>query len=191
MVEGLAQTSENYGEAVACLQNQYDHLRLIHQAHVCTVVNPPPLKDVSGKELRHLHEIINQHIRVITAMADNSLEVFVTSIIELKLGQASMFAWKNYSHKSRGGHPYKTLLEFLDRRARATENTICEREWKHLGAAPEGRISTKLSYIANVEETCKAWESAKHPLYGCKAPKGCPHSQKLELVREKNFVLIV
>ena len=44
VIEGLALTSENYLEAIACLQNRYNCPRLIHQAHVRVVVEAPPLK---------------------------------------------------------------------------------------------------------------------------------------------------
>lgn len=188
-IEGLAQTAENYEEAITCLRKRYDRPRLIHQAHVRAVVEAPPLKDGSGRELRRLHDVINQHMRAITAMTDNSLEAFVTSIIETKLDRTSMFAWQDYSHESRQVPSYEKLLEFLDRRAQATENTVRESERKRSGTAPERKISSKLSYATNVEETCIACKSAKHPLYGCKAFKGFPHSKKLELVRENGLCL--
>ena len=123
-------------------------------------------------------------------MSDNLPEAFVTSIIETKLDQTSMFVWQDYSHESKQVPPYGKLLEFLDWRARATQNTLCEGERKRLGTAPERRISSKLFYAANVEEICKACKSAKHPLYGCKVFKGFCHSKKLELVRENGSVLI-
>ena len=53
----------------------------------------------------------------IMAMTDISLEAFVTSVIETKLDQTSMFAWQDYSHESRQVPHYEELLEFLDRPA--------------------------------------------------------------------------
>ena len=44
VIEGLTQTSGNYFETIACLQNRYDRPRLIHQAHVCAVIETPSLK---------------------------------------------------------------------------------------------------------------------------------------------------
>ena len=121
---------------------------------VHAVVEAPSLKDGSGKELRHLHDVINQHMQAITAMPDNSPEVFVTSIIETKLDQTLIFAWQDYNHKSRQICSYEKLLEYLDRRAQATENILCESTRKRSGTALERRISSKPSYVANVEETC-------------------------------------
>ena len=133
VIEGVAQSFENYWEAIACLQKRYNCPRLFCQPHVRTVIEALPLKDWSAKELCHLHDVI-------TAMADNSLEAFVTSVIESKLDQASMFSWQDYSHQSRGVPPYESLLEFLDWHARATENTLRETEQELSRAAPERRI---------------------------------------------------
>ena len=122
-------------------------------------------------------------------MADNLLEAFITSIIESKLEHTFMLVWQDYSHASREVPPYETLLEFLDRCARATENTLRESERKCLGMAPERRIFSRPSYIASVEKTCMACKSAKHPLYVCRAFKGFSHSKKLELMRENGLYL--
>ena len=189
VIEGLTQTSGNYSEAIACLQNRYDRPRLIHQAHVSAVIETPPLKDGNGKELRRIHDVINQHMRAINTMSSNSLEGFVTSVIELKLDQTSMFAWQDHTHDQREVPPYTTLLEFLDRRARATENTIRENERRRLTTNSERRIPPRPSYTTSVDETCIVCKSAKHPLYGCGMFKGFPHSRKLQLVKENGLCL--
>ena len=67
-------------------------------------------------------------MQAINTMSSNSLDAFVTSGIELKLYQTSMFTWQDYTHDQRKGLPYTTVLEFLDRQAQATKNTIRESE---------------------------------------------------------------
>ena len=62
IIQGLAQASDNYDETIACLKDCNDQPRLIHQAHVCTILELPRLKDVSDKELRHFYDVANQHI---------------------------------------------------------------------------------------------------------------------------------
>lgn len=57
VIEGLSNTSEDYDEAIKCLADRYDRPRLIHQAHVKTILDIPPLKTGSGKELRNLHDM--------------------------------------------------------------------------------------------------------------------------------------
>ena len=44
VVMGLTQTSENYNEALRCLQKRYDRPRVLHQAHVCKIQEAFPLK---------------------------------------------------------------------------------------------------------------------------------------------------
>ena len=61
-IDGLSQSSENYAEAVECLKSRYNWPRLIHKAHVKIILEAPPLKDGSGKELRALHDTVQQHV---------------------------------------------------------------------------------------------------------------------------------
>ena len=62
IIQGLAQTLDNYDEAISCLKDCYDHPRLIHLVHVCTILELSRLKDGSGKELLHFHEVVNQYL---------------------------------------------------------------------------------------------------------------------------------
>ena len=126
-------------------------------------------------------------MRAIKAMKGDSLRAFVTSIIELKLDQTSTFAWQDHSHDERETPPYTALLEFLDRRARASENTTRESERKRLATIPDKGFPK--SYATNVEETCIACKSAKHPLYGCRVFQGFPRSKKLQTVTENELCL--
>ena len=136
-----------------------------------------------------MHDVINQHMRAINTMSNNSLDTFVTSVIELKLYQTSMFAWQDYTHDQREVPPYTTLLEFLDRRAQATENTIHECEQRCSTTNPAERIFPKPLYTISVDETCIACKSAKHPLYRCRMFKGFSHGKKLQLGRENGICL--
>ncbi len=51
-IDGLSHSGDHYHEAIDCLQSRYNSPRLIHRAHVCKIMEAPPLKDGSGKELR-------------------------------------------------------------------------------------------------------------------------------------------
>ena len=55
-IEGLLKTGDQYNEAVKCLKSRYNHPRLIHR-----IMNTAKLRDGSGKELRRLHDAIQQH----------------------------------------------------------------------------------------------------------------------------------
>ena len=50
-IEGLSHSGDHYHEAIDCLKGRYNRPRLIHGAHVRMIVDAPPLKDGSGKEL--------------------------------------------------------------------------------------------------------------------------------------------
>ena len=100
VIEGLSQTAKNYGEAIKCLQERYDRPRLIHQAHVRAIIDAPSLKDGNGRELRRLHDVANQHMRAIRAM-EYSPWTFVTSVLETKLDQTTMFEWQKHSQGSK------------------------------------------------------------------------------------------
>ena len=77
-----------------------------------------PLKDGNGKELRRLHDVLQQHLRALKSMDH---EPFITSMIELKLDQSTMFEWQKFTQKSTDVPHYDELLEFLNLRAQACE----------------------------------------------------------------------
>ena len=72
-------------EAIDCLKTRYDRPHLRHQAHVCVIFNTPTLKDGSGKELRQLHDTVQQHLRALRSMGYGPSGPFINSVLELKL----------------------------------------------------------------------------------------------------------
>lgn len=56
--EALSRSGEYYTEAIECLKARYDRPRLIHQTHVCMILDTPPLRDGSRKELCRLHDTV-------------------------------------------------------------------------------------------------------------------------------------
>ena len=56
------QLRDNYEEAVECLKFRYNRPRLTQHTHVQLIVDNPPLKEGSGKELRRLHDNVHQHV---------------------------------------------------------------------------------------------------------------------------------
>ena len=121
-IEGLSGSGDDYQEAIECLRKRYDRPRLLHQAHVRAIVEAPSLKDGGGKELRRLHDTLNQHLRSLKNMHQESYEAFVTSLIELKLDQTTTFEWQKYSQDDLDVPKFERLLEFLDLRAQASES---------------------------------------------------------------------
>ena len=121
-IEGLSQSGDQYEEAVECLRARYNRPRLIHRAHVRTIMDTPPLKDGGGKELRRLHDVLLQHLRALKTMKSEPDPSFVTSLVELKLDPTTLFEWQKHSQGTVEEVPhYNKLLEFLDLRAQASE----------------------------------------------------------------------
>ena len=61
----------------------------------CVIVEAPLLKDGNGKELRCVHDILVQHLQVLKVM-DYEPGPFVTSLIEMRLDQATAFEWQRH-----------------------------------------------------------------------------------------------
>ena len=81
VIEGLSRSGEYYAEAIECLQSRYNRPRLIHQTHVRMILEASALKDGSGKELRRLHDLVQQHLRALKAMEYEPSGPFITSVL--------------------------------------------------------------------------------------------------------------
>ena len=122
-------------------------------------------------------------MRALEAMKCDTLETFVSSLLELKLDRSSMFAWQNHSKDQKEVPPYTHLLEFIDLRARASENITLEVDRKY-----DSKKSAVRSYVADVQETCVACK-AKHPLHKCKEFCTMPHDRKMTIVKKNALCL--
>ena len=114
---------------------------------------------------------------------------FVTSILELKLDQTTMFEWQKHSQGSKEVPDFNELLEFLDLRARATENAREESERKHSSIPSSKKTTSKPSYAVSADEACVVCKMAKHPLYACEKFKTLPHQRMLAIVREHDLCM--
>ena len=184
VIEGLSQSGDQYVEAIASLKARYDRPRLIHQAQVRKIYEAPSLKDGSGKEIRHLHDSVQQHLRALKAMGEEPSGAFVTSILELKLDQTTMFV----PH-------YLKLLEFLNLRAQSSE-TCSHTQERRSGRFEYKKPFTSLKRIpahaGNVSEpnaVCVVCKVEKHPLYACSKFKSLSHDKMLSTVRSSNLCL--
>ncbi|XP_064406045.1 uncharacterized protein LOC135351067 [Halichondria panicea] len=112
VIEGLSQSGDQYLEAIASLKARYDRPRLIHQTHVQKICEAPSLKDGSGKELRRLHDTVQQHLRALKAMDQDPSGAFITSMMELKLDQTTMFEWQKTSQATKSVPHYRLYWNF-------------------------------------------------------------------------------
>jgi hypothetical protein len=61
IIEGLSTSGDFYPEAIKTLKDRYDRPRLILQSHVWAILEAPALKDGGGREIRKLHDTVQQH----------------------------------------------------------------------------------------------------------------------------------
>ena len=92
------------------------------------ILEATPLRDGTGKELRRLHDVIQQHLRDLKAIEYKPSGSFITSILELKLDTNTMFEWQKYSQDSDDVPHYQRLLEFINLLAQASEASVSDNE---------------------------------------------------------------
>ena len=188
VIQGLAHSAGTYQEAVKCLQQRFDRPRFIHQKHVNTIVEIPTIKVGTGRELRQLHDLVSQHVRSLRTVMGDTFEPFMSSLIEMKLDQASKFAWQQHTHERRDVPSIAELLEFVDWRAQASElSTSRDAERKH--PITEKKIKTRNSYQITTERQCAVCNEAFHPLYACASFRTLPHEERLAIVRKQNLCM--
>ena len=186
VIEGLSRSGENYNEAIDCLKSRFNRPRLLHHAHVRKIVEAPSLKDGSGKELRRLHDTVQQHLRALKAMGSEPDESFITSVIELKLDVDTMFEWQRHSQAKTEVPSYSEILDFLDLRAQASETSLSSSSKKPPTKKPFTPVTT---FTANSEYmgNCILCNPERHPLYICPKFKVMSHSDKMSTLRKSNF----
>ena len=147
-IEGLSRSGDNYPEAVECLKARYDRPRLIHRTHVQRIVDVSSLKDCSGKELRRLHDTVFESLKT---LGHEPSSTFITSVLELKLDQDTMFEWQKHSQDSADVPHYQKLLDFIDLRAQASEVSVSDAGRKSKGDAHQSakKLSTYAKPIAS------------------------------------------
>ena len=175
VIEGLSRSGEYYAEAIECLRSRYNRPCLIHQTHVRMILEAPPLKDGSGKELRHLHDTVQQHLKALKAMEYEPSGSFITSVLELKLDVNTMFEWQKHSQDSNDVPHYQKLLEFINLCAQASETPISnykgpqqnESHYSKKNAPSSKPVASFTASAADSSVNCILCKNDKHPLYAC------------------------
>ena len=195
-IEGLSRSGNQYDEAVECLKDRFNRPRLIHQAHVRMIIDAPSLKDGTGKELRRLHDVAQQHLRALKSLGHEPPGSFITSLLELKLDTTTTFEWQRHSQASPSIPHYDDLLKFLNLRAQASESVTSESSRKsgRQEVHPPKRHSSgkqAASFTANVDVSinCVMCKSEKHPLYACAKFKALNHDDMLSTVRSNGLCI--
>jgi hypothetical protein len=188
VIEGLSQSGEYYTEAVESLKARYDRPRLIHQTHMRMILEAPALKDGNGKELRYLHDTVQQHLRALKAMSYEPSSPFITSVLELKLDMNTTFEWQKYSQDVTEVPHYLKLLEFINLRAQASEASIVghrkpsrsdDHHMKRVNRDIKPIASFAASTFIPASSDCLFCKADKHPLYGCDKFKALSHENMI------------
>ena len=150
------------------------------------ILEATSLRDGTGKELRRLQDVIQQHLRALKAMEYEPSGSFITSVLELKLDTNTMFEWQKYSQDLIDVPHYQRLLEFINLRAQATEALVSDykrasrvedHSVKKGSNAGKSVTSFTASTVNSTGHNCVICKSHKHPLYACLQFKSLPHDE--------------
>ena len=75
----------------------------------------------NSRELQRLHDTANQHLRTLKAMGCEPSGQFITSALELKFDDNTMFEWQRYNQVSYSVPHYSALLTSLGLHAQVAE----------------------------------------------------------------------
>ena len=194
IIEGLSATGDQYPEAIASLKARYDRPILLHQTHVRKIYELPNVKEGTGKELRKFHDVAQQHLRALKSMGKEPSGPFITSLLELKLDQTTLFEWQKFSQSLKDVPAYPKLLDFLNLWAQASESVSPEKKSLRSETRKQysnGKHIQSLTAVASPEPTpcCVVCKTEKHPLYACQQFKLLPHDKMLAVVRNNSLCL--
>ena len=194
-IEGLSRSGNQYQEAIDCLKARYNRPRHIHRAHVCAIMDSPSLKDGSGKELRRIHDTLQQHVCALKTMKSEPDPSFITSMIELKLDTTTMFEWQKHSQEKVKEVPhYQDILDFLNLRAQASK-TLARPAKKQVSTpgkkpTPFGKVASFAAASTDFSRYhCIICTSERHPLYVCPKFKAMSPDNRLSTCKSNNICL--
>jgi hypothetical protein len=141
------------------------------------ILEAPSLKEGTGRELRRLHDAVQQHLRSLKAMGCEAPGSFITSILELKLDSNTMFEWQRHSQESTDVPHYNELLDFINLRAQASE---CLPSKKPSYSKP---VTSFAANASDSSPSCIVCKTEKHPLYACPRFKLLPHDKKISTLK--------
>ena len=170
--------------------NRFDRPRLLHQTHVKMIIDSPSVREGTGKELRKLHDVTQQHVRALRALGQEPSPAFITSVIELKLDTTTMFEWQRHTQGQTEVPHYREILEFIDQ-ASEISNPLkphnCTETPTSKGSKPYRSVT---SHAANHESShssvCPLCKPEKHPLYSCPKFRSFSFDQRMATVMSNN-----
>ena len=86
---------------------------------------------------------------------------------------------------------YAKILDFIDLRARASENTLHEVQKRHSSNVPTKTSMTKTMYVTNMDTSCMVCGAGKHPLYTNRKFKSMSMEQQTDLAKSTSYASTV
>ena len=144
----------------------------------------------SGRALRPLHDLVTQqlHLRSLRTVKEDTFESFLSSLIEMKLDQASKFAWQQRMHERRDVPSIDELLQFVDWRAQASKLSTSQDAERKLPTM-EKKTKTLTSYRVTMERRCAACNNDSHPMYACTSFQTLPHEERVAIVKRQSLCM--
>ena len=140
---------------------RYNRPRLIHQTHIKVILEAPKVKDGTGKELRRLHDEVQQHLRALRSMGYEPSGAIITSILELKLDPTTLFEWQRESKTSTSVPHFSELMQFIDLHAQASETSNPEKKQHRQDSTPRPHKLVP-SYVAHTNPATKVCIAEKN-----------------------------
>ena len=180
IIEGLPGSGDQYPEAIASQQTQFDRPRLLHQTHMKRMI-VSKIREGSGKEIR--------------AMGQDPSGPFITTFLELKLDQNTLFEWQKCSQGSKDIPHCTKILEFLNLCAQASESCSSEakrsisHDVKRQHFSNSKQVTSFAASTLEANPNCVVCKTDKHTLYACPQFKALPHDKMLATVQSNNICL--
>ena len=124
VIEGMSHYGDQYLEAMECLNGHYNRPHLIHQAHVCSIMDAPPLNNGMGLGRNYVGSTTSNSRFDHTKLRSVNQTPHLLLII-LRFDNDILFEWQRHTQIKVDDIPhYSDILKFIDPRGRASETTI-------------------------------------------------------------------
>ncbi|XP_025407382.1 uncharacterized protein LOC112681329 [Sipha flava] len=198
VVKGIPMTETNYNVAIKKLLHRYDNKSLIIQSHIRSILDVPPVKPGSSKDLQELHSLVTNHVAVLEALGQpvEHWDAWLITIILRKLDISTIHQWQ-LRHANTELPKFIEIEKFLAGRCVAFESTepwFSTTEDNDLKTASK---TTNLKKTNLTQYSKKSLLAAKdlsedkcvccsdvHKLFMCTKFKEMPVNKRVTLVRE-------
>ena len=146
-----------------------------------------------------LLDMLQQHLRALKSMKYEPDPSFITSLVELKLDEGTLFEWHKHSQEIVSEVPhYKEILDFINLRAQASESlSSFGKKHHHLpsGKQQPQNHHNKVAAFNSVDNEpgtrikCPVCISDRHPLYSCAKFKLLSHDEKVSVLKKNNLCM--